>query len=188
MPDQIQMPKGWRSVRLGDVASIRRDLLQPLGNVTVPYVALEHILSGGMLSGYGQSGDSVSAKTKFRKGDTLYGKLRPNLRKAVRAGFEGVCSTEILAVFAKNPEDGRFLSQLLRSDLLHKHTMKGITGTKMPRTSWNHLQTFTFGSPPPVGAAGDRCCAGLHRRSHRGGRGGHRRPPSNCATPCSTNC
>ena len=145
---KTQIPQGWRQERLGDVAHIRNTQAVPGENGQTPYVALEHILSGGTLSSYGQSEDSVSAKARFREGDTLYGKLRPNLRKVVRADFDGVCSTEILAIFAKAQGDGRFLSHLIRSDLLHRHAMQGITGTKMPRTSWGHLKTFDFVSPP----------------------------------------
>ena len=148
---QGNIPEGWRLVRLGDVAHIRNNRATGGENGRIPYVALEHILSGGKLTTYGKSADSVSTKTEFSKGDTLYGKLRPNLRKrfgVIRAEFDGVCSTEILAIFAKGQEDGRFLSHLIRSDLLHGHAMQGITGTKMPRTSWGHLKTFEFLSPP----------------------------------------
>ena len=148
MPGKPPIPKGWRSARLGDVAHIRNTQVVPGEDGQTPYVALEHIISGGTLTGYGKSDDSVSAKTRFREGDTLYGKLRPNLRKVVRADFDGVCSTEILAIFPKAQGDGRFLSHLIRSDLLHGHAMQGITGTKMPRTSWSHLKTFDFVSPP----------------------------------------
>ena len=148
MSSKTQLPKGWRLVRLGDVAHIRSNLALAGEDGRTPYVALEHILSGGRLTSYGKSADSVSTKTRFREGDTLYGKLRPNLRKVIRAEFDGVCSTEILAIFAKGKWDWRFLSHLIRSDLLHGHAMQGITGTKMPRTSWGHLKTFEFLSPP----------------------------------------
>ena len=63
---------------------------------------------------FGRAGDSISNKTVFRHGDTLYGKLRPNLRKVVRVDFEGVCSTDILAVFARKPADGDYLSHVMR--------------------------------------------------------------------------
>ena len=141
-------PHGWLLARLGDVASLRNQQVTPEDGDTRPYVALENIISGGSLNGYGKAGDSVSNKTTFRKGDTLYGKLRPNLRKVVRVDFNGVCSTDILAVFPNGPMDGLFLSHLLQSDPLHEHAMRGVAGTKMPRTSWNHLREFSFVCPP----------------------------------------
>ena len=148
MPDPAAVPDGWQAARLGDVASIRREQVRPAGGDSRLYVALEHIDSAGSLNGYGTASDSISNKTVFCKGDTLYGKLRPNLRKVIRAEVDGVCSTDILAVFAREGADGPFLSQLLRSNLLHAHAMRGVAGTKMPRTSWNHLRTFTLPIPP----------------------------------------
>ena len=35
--------------------------------------------------------EAISNKAEFQCGDTLYGKLRPNLRKVVRINFDGVC-------------------------------------------------------------------------------------------------
>ena len=148
MPSKTQRPKGWRQVRLEEVAHIRGNRAMSEDDGLTPYIALEHIVAGGRLGGYGKSTDSVSTKTNFQEGDTLYGKLRPNLRKVIRAEFDGVCSTEILAIFAEGKWDGRYLNHLIRSDLLHGHAMQGITGTKMPRTSWSHLKTFEFLSPP----------------------------------------
>ena len=121
-------PHGWLLARLGDVASLRNQQVTPEDGDTSPYVALENIISGGSLNGYGKAGDSVSNKTTFRKGDTLYGKLRPNLRKVIRVDFNGVCSTDILAVFPNGPMDGLFLSHLLQSDPLHEHAMRGSSG------------------------------------------------------------
>ena len=148
MPDGTQAPDGWQVARLGDLASLRNQQMTPEDGATRPYVALENIISGGSLSGYGKAGDSVSSKTTFRKGDTLYGKLRPNLRKVVRVDFNGVCSTDILALFPSDQMNGVFLSHLLQGDSLHEHAMRGIAGTKMPRTSWKHLREFRFIYPP----------------------------------------
>ena len=144
----VALPEGWRKVRLGDVADLRREQVKPKGDDLRPYVALEHISSEGGLNGHGRAAESISNKTLFQSGDTLYGKLRPNLRKVVRAEFDGVCSTDILAIFACEQAAGSFLGHLLRSDLLHHHAMRGVAGTKMPRTSWSHLSKFEFLLPP----------------------------------------
>ena len=148
MPRDAEVPDGWEVVRLGDVASLRKEQMKPIAGDSTAYIALENIVSGGSLNGYGKAGDSVSNKTLFRKGDTLYGKLRPNLRKVVRVDIEGVCSTDILAVYACNCANSRYIAHLLRSDGLYRHAMRGIAGTKMPRTSWSHLQSFKLSVPP----------------------------------------
>ena len=146
--DAPRIPDGWQAERLGDVSARRREQVKPAEGDLRPYIALENIDSGGALNGYGAAGESISNKTVFLRGDTLYGKLRPNLRKVIRADFDGVCSTDILAVYTREGLDGSFLSQLLRSDLLHEHAMRGVAGTKMPRTSWKHLERFTYSLPP----------------------------------------
>ena len=142
-----QVPDGWRAVRLGDVASIRKMQLRPVKGDSTPYVALENIVTGGSLNGFGKAGESVSNKTVFRKGDTLFGKLRPNLRKVVRVDFDGVCSTDILAVFPQGDAKSPYLGHLLRSDRVYRETMRGIAGTKMPRTSWSHLRSIELALP-----------------------------------------
>ena len=148
MRELSELPEGWRLIQLRDVASLRMRQVKPAKGDSTPYVALEHIVSGGSLNGYGEAGDSISNKTIFHSGDILYGKLRPNLRKVVRANFDGVCSTDILAVLARDPCNADFLSHVIRSDLLHAYAMRGTAGTKMPRTSWKHLQSFHLPLPP----------------------------------------
>lgn len=146
-PDYGTVPADWKLVDLGDIARLRRGTAKTDQGDQVPYIALEHIRTG-TLNGCGKSSDSISPKTAFRVGDTLYGKLRPNLRKVVKVDIDGVCSTDILAIYGQDQVDSVFLSCLLRSDSLYKHSMKGITGTRMPRTSWKHLQTFKLLLPP----------------------------------------
>lgn len=146
--DTATMPDEWVSVRLGDIACLRRGTVKAIEDESIPYIALENIESNGMLKGWGNACDSASPKTVFKNGDTLYGKLRPNLKKVVRVHADGVCSTDILAIFGKEYIDDSFLSHLLRSGPFHGHAMQGITGTRMPRTSWKHLQTFKLLLPP----------------------------------------
>ena len=57
MTGQPQMPKGWRLVRLGDVAHIHNNRATAGEDERMPYVALEHILYGGRLTTHGKSDD-----------------------------------------------------------------------------------------------------------------------------------
>ena len=143
-----EVPEGWKHARLGDVVSLRRKKVIPTNSDEYRYVGLEHIISGGSLKSCGKASTTVSAKTLFFPGDTLYGKLRPNLRKVTRIDFEGVCSTDILVMFARPCTDNPFVSHLIRSNRLYEYAMRGITGTRMPRTSWAHLKVFSLLLPP----------------------------------------
>ena len=142
-------PDGWRQVRLSDVADHRRRKVVPTRGDLQPYVALEHLAQGGpRLLGWSTAESAVSAKTAFRAGDLLFGKLRPNLRKAARAPFNGLCSTDILALFGKEGIDSRYLSQMGQWRPLQRHAVATSSGTKMPRTSWANLRELEFSLPP----------------------------------------
>ena len=138
-------PDGWRRVHLSEVAAQRTEKVVPGEADTRPYVALEHLAQGGpILLGWSEAGTATSAKTVFRTGDVLFGKLRPYLRKAAPAPFDGLCSTDILPLFGGEALDTRYLAQLAQSRQLQQHAVATSSGTKMPRTSWAHLGEFPF--------------------------------------------
>ena len=142
------MPVDWRHAAVRGIAQKRAEKVHPQPGDKTPYVALEHIPNGGgRLLGAAIAGVATSHKTRFRAGDTLFGKLRPNLRKVVRADFDGVCSTDIIAVGPKSGNDPAFLYQLLASGVVYRHVMGDITGTKMPRTSWERLADLSIRVP-----------------------------------------
>ncbi len=144
-----RVPQGWRLGSLGEIADARLDLWQPAPGDGRPYVALEHIAQGSpKLVGHAQSGDATSTKAVFRKGDLLFGKLRPNLRKAVLAPFDGVCSTDILVIRARRDSDPRYLECLAHFPPVQEHAVRTASGTKMPRTSWSLLKSCAVPIPP----------------------------------------
>jgi len=100
----------WAKRVFGECAFLVKDTVKPKEAQGEPYIGLEHIAEGQLLlTGYGVAEDVVSAKFKFRRGDVLFGKLRPYFRKVVRAPFDGVCSTDIWVVRAKPGTDQAFL-------------------------------------------------------------------------------
>ena len=142
-------PEGWRRVHLSEVADRRTEKAVPAETDTRPYVALEHLAQGNpALLGWSEASAAGSAKTVFRKGDVLFGKLRPYLRKAAPAPFDGLCSTDILALFSRNALDMRYLTQIAQWHPLQQHAVATSSGTKMPRTSWPQLGAFSFALPP----------------------------------------
>lgn len=114
----------------------------------LPYVGLEHIGSGtGSLVGSGSSTSSVSTNGVFRRGDSLFGKLRPNLRKSALAAFDGYCSTDILILRANEGTSPSYLAKLLQSEGLAGHAVRTSMGTKMPRTSWSAMREYLVFGP-----------------------------------------
>ena len=142
-------PDGWGPVRLSEVADQRTEKALPMETDARAYVALEHLAQGSpTLLGWSRAGTATSAKTKFRAGDVLFGKLRPYLRKAAPAPFDGLCSTDILPLFGRDQLDTRYLAQLGQWRPLQRHAVATSSGTKMPRTSWAKLGEFQFSLPP----------------------------------------
>lgn len=132
----------------GDCADHIRDLVDPPQGSGIPYVGLEHISSGTLrLVGHGVSGDVSSAKRRFRTGDILFGRLRPYLHKVARAPFDGICSTDIMVIRARDGVDQDFLYWCVASSDFLNHATSGSEGTKMPRTSWRHLSTHRIWLP-----------------------------------------
>ena len=143
------IPDNWRRVRLSEVADQRTEKVTPAKTDQRPYVALEHLAPGRpVLLGWSAASIASSAKTTFRRGDVLFGKLRPYLRKAAPAPFDGLCSTDILPLFCRNSLDALFLAQLAQWSRLQQHAVATSSGTKMPRTSWAQLGKFQFSLPP----------------------------------------
>ena len=107
---------------------------KPAGSV---YVGLEHIESGTRnLIGTAPSSVSNSTNGVFRRGDILFGKLRPNLRKAVQVDFGGYCSTDLLVLRPRTGVDNRYAGYVASSEPVFRHAERNSIGTGMPRTSW----------------------------------------------------
>lgn len=123
--------------------------VSPSESGDVPYVGLEHIAPGALrLSGNGAASDVASAKTRFQKGDILFGKLRPYFRKAAIAPFDGICSTDIWVVKPAEGVDARYLFYAMANqDFVDTATRESV-GTRMPRAKWEYVSRYEFPLPP----------------------------------------
>lgn len=113
-----------------------------------PYVGLEHIpTQDSYLLGWGLADSSISTNAVFSKGDVLFGKLRPNLRKCLAAPFDGYCSTDILVLRAHDGVVPEFAVRVLQAEVVGAAAERTSIGTKMPRTSWAHLSDLVVFCP-----------------------------------------
>lgn len=107
------------------------------------YIGLEHIQSARFHRiGGGRESEVESGKFAFRRGDVLYGKLRPYLDKAIVADADGICTTELLVLRPKKGVSAEFLVGVLHSPSFIEHAMSGVTGVQHPRTSWQRIAEF----------------------------------------------
>lgn len=149
------IPRGWTAGKLGDIGTNSRRGVQPSDIApNTPYIALEHMPRRSIALGdWDDSADVASGKSAFRKGEILFGKLRPYFHKVGVAPFDGVCSTDILVLAPKSPEWFGFLLGHASSDELIQFTDLASTGTKMPRTNWSDISSFKVALPPKTLAA-----------------------------------
>lgn len=132
-----------RSVILADLADLIGTQVDPRDQPDALYLGLEHVGSSRFIRiGGGIAADVQSSKFTFKKGDVLYGKLRPYLDKAVLAEQDGVCTTELLVLRAKEGIDPLFLIGVVHCRDFIEHAISGTTGSQHPRTSWRRISEF----------------------------------------------
>lgn len=143
------LPKGWRMGKMGDICSNIRVSYNPnRDEIATNYIGLEHIPRRSiMLSDWGHSAYINSQKSQFVKGDILFGKLRPYFHKVIIAPFNGISSTDILVVRAKE-QNYQFYSYFhLFSDDCISYSNSHSDGTRMPRVNWNSLSNYEIPIP-----------------------------------------
>jgi type I restriction enzyme S subunit len=89
-----------------------------------------------------------SAKTVFRQGDVLYGKLRPYLNKVLVADSDGVCTTEIVPIRLFAGLVPEYLKLVLQSPLTLNRIAKLMYGMKMPRLGTKDAVLLDIPLPP----------------------------------------
>ena len=95
--------------------------------------------------GFIDGSNSGSIKNKFNQGDVLFGKLRPYLKKYLRAPFEGVCSSEIWVLNGIKITNS-FLYRIVQTDKFIDLANQS-SGSKMPRADWNVVENGIFSFP-----------------------------------------
>lgn len=139
----------WEVKRLGEVAAIRNHKINTLDTEAAAFcVELEQVgQNTGQIEGHSDARTRRSVKYLFQKGDVLFGRLRPYLRKFWWATREGVCSTEIwpLIPIGSRLVSG-FLFQTIQTDAFIEAANSSY-GTHMPRSDWNALTKFELRLP-----------------------------------------
>ena len=142
--DDEDRPVGWKQGTFADVADSPRRGVSPSDVAEdTPYIGLEHMPRRSIaLSQWEGAGKVTSNKSAFKKGEFLFGKLRPYFHKVGFAPLDGICSTDIVVVIPRAPEWAAFALACLSSDEFVDYTDQTSTGTKMPRTSWKTMEQY----------------------------------------------
>ncbi len=139
-----EIPAGWEVRRLGDIAeNMRRNVPKGELDQPQPYVGLEHIPRRSLaLDDWEMTTELGSNKLEFRKGEVLFGKIRPYFHKVSIAPFDGLCSADTIVIRSRRPEHYAIVVACVSSDAFVAEASATANGAKMPRANWDVLEKF----------------------------------------------
>jgi type I restriction enzyme S subunit len=142
------IPDDWSKLELNDIFNISSKKFNPIvSSENKKCIELEHLSQNtGVLLGFTNSKEQLSIKNIFTKGQILYGKLRPYLRKYWQSEFSGVCSSEIWVLNNKKITN-KYLFQFIQTNKFNQ-VANVSTGSKMPRADWKYMSQIPFIIPP----------------------------------------
>ncbi len=149
----FEIPENWKWTRLGNVTTYN----QPKSKVSKDKISagtwsldLEDIEkdTGRIVAFVATSNRKISGeKTLFQKGQILYSKLRPYLRKMLIAPADGICSSEIVP-FDCYCIDVRYMVTVLKSPYIDAIVNEASYGVKMPRVGTDTMINLLLPLPP----------------------------------------
>ena len=142
------LPYSWADTTLGDLVQPRRETANPQVLGDMLFVGMEHVQAGtAKLLGTRPVSEMQSAVALFRKGDILYGRLRPHLNKVHHAAFDGAASAEFIVIPPGEAVYQPYLAKALqRPDFVRIATSRS-TGDR-PRVKFKSLADVQIPLPP----------------------------------------
>ena len=134
----------WQQRKLGELLSVRKE------TTTTPTlyridIELENLQEDGGL--VGDTTVRTNSTSVFRRGDVLFGRLRPYLRKWWLATEPGIRSGEIWAIYSPSRVlTSSFVYALVQSPIFLQVALI-TSGTKMPRSDWENIASAAGSLP-----------------------------------------
>ena len=144
----------WAEKAIGEICSISAKQVDPKLDEyrDLPHVNGENIETGTGRILYLKSSAELgmrSGKYLFKKGDVLYSKLRPYLRKATTVNFDGLCSADMYPLTPKTRGmTSDFLCLVLLSPEFTQYANDESKRTRMPKLNRNQLMAWKHRIPP----------------------------------------
>ncbi len=144
-----QIPQGWEVKLLGNLADQIRDGIKPDSvDPETPYFGLEHLPRESITpADWGFASEVHSTKLLFKKGDILFGKIRPYFHKVGVAPLSGVCSSDTIVIRPRSTAWFGLILGCTSSVKFVEHASATSQGTKMPRANWDVLVKYQVPMP-----------------------------------------
>ncbi len=146
----FDIPESWKWVRLLFVIDIATNLVQPSEYAEYMHIAPDNIEkgTGRLLECRTVREDKVaSANHLFKKGQIIYSKIRPLLRKAVIAPFDGLCSADMYPL--NTTLNKKYVLYYLLSDGYNVQIADAMSSrVKMPKINQKELTKVLLPLPP----------------------------------------
>ena len=146
----FEIPENWEWVRFFSIVEIATKLVSPERYFDYMHIAPDNIekSTGTLLECRTVAQDKVSSPNHlFFKGQILYSKIRPLLRKAVIAPFDGLCSADMYPL--KTPLNKEYLLRYILSDSFNAQVATAMSSrVKMPKINQAELSKVLIPVPP----------------------------------------
>jgi type I restriction enzyme S subunit len=145
-----EIPHGWRIGTLGELVELRMDRIDPTpAKDDRRYIALEDMPSRSIDLSKSQLGAAVNSSiTAFRKGDILFGSMRPYFHKVGLGPFDGITRTTTFVLRPKSEIFRHFALTYFSSDDVVAYATTASIGTTIPYVKWDSLQAYQIVIPP----------------------------------------
>lgn len=146
-PELGSLPATWEARRLKFAVSLRNEKVDAESS-DLDYMGLEHIESWTAKRIEDENASSDGIATRFKKGDVLFGKLRPYLAKVYLAESDGMATTEALVMVSGDVFEPAFLKYVLLSGDFVDAVTGTTYGARMPRANWEAIGALPVRLPP----------------------------------------
>ena len=144
----MNLPQNWIMTTIGNVTSPRGVKLKPSQMEDAPFIGLQHVEAHTMrLIGIGRTRDVKSSGSYFRRGDVLYGRLRPYLNKIYMPDFDGLASGEFIVFPSQQFLDNSYLKYFLNQWEFVSFATRINAGDR-PRVDFIQFSDYPIPLPP----------------------------------------
>lgn len=150
----FDIPENWMWVRFGEISTYNhRKEKVPASDITEGMWSLDlediEKETGKIINVCKASERKISGdKVRFYKGQVLYSKLRPYLKKILVAPNDGICSSEMVPFNLYGNIDSQYAVYFLKSPHVDFIINSVTYGVKMPRVGTGTMIELSFPLPP----------------------------------------